>query len=128
MVEKSVLLIDDEEIILKSVNTILEQDGYKVSVASDGKSGLELLEKSEYSLVIADLVMDGITGIDVIRQVKQIRPETAVLALTGCGKTSLTMESLKAGADDYILKPCTKAELLQKVSECFAKRERENHP
>ena len=125
MVEQSILLIDDEEMILKSVNTILEQEGYKVSVADNGVSGLELFEKSEYSLVIADLVMDGMNGIDVIKQVKQIRPETSVLVLTGCGKIPLTMEAVRAGADDYILKPCTKAELVQKVADCFAKLERQ---
>jgi DNA-binding NtrC family response regulator len=124
MVERSILLIDDEEIILKSMNNILAQEGYKVTLADSGEKGLGLFEKGEYHLVITDLVMSGSDGINVIKQVKQTRPETMMLMITGCGETQRTVQAMSEGADDYILKPCKRDELIQKVADCFAKLER----
>lgn len=124
MVERSILLIDDEEIILKSLNSILAHEGYKVTQADSGEKGLGLFEKGEYPLVITDLVMSGSGGLNVIKQVKQTRPETMVLMITGCGETERTVQAMTEGADDYILKPCKKDELVQKVADCFAKLDR----
>lgn len=124
MGKRSILLIDDDEVVLKSVNNILVQEGYQVSLADSGESGLELFEKGEYPLVITDLVMGGMSGVEVVRRLKQTRPETMALVITGCGEFPPTVEAMAEGADDYLLKPCERSELVQKVADCFAKLER----
>lgn len=121
MTNRSILLVDDEEIILKSLGHLLEKEGYKVSLADSAETGLELFQEDKHPLVITDLIMNGLGGLELVRLVKSMKPETQVLVITGCGEHSPTINAMENGADGYLLKPCERQELLQKVADCFNK-------
>ena len=121
MTNRSILLVDDEEIILKSLGNLLEKAGYKVSQADSAEAGLELFQENKHPLVITDLIMNGLGGVELVRRVKLLIPETQVLVITGCGEHAPTIHAMENGADGYLLKPCGRQELLQKVSDCFNK-------
>lgn len=122
MTHRSILLVDDEEIILKSLGNLLEKEGYKVSQAVSAEAGLALFHENKHRLVITDLIMNGLGGLELVRRVKLLKPETQVLVITGCGDHSPTINALmENGADGYLLKPCGRKELLQKVTDCFNK-------
>lgn len=123
----SILLIDDEEVLLKTMVADLTDEGYEVSSAPNGQDGIDLvLKKSEkypFDLVITDLTMEGITGLDVLKEVKKISPDTMVMILTGYGNLSSAIEAIKLDADDYILKPCKPDDLNFWVDRCIKKLE-----
>ena len=121
MKKPAVLLIDDEEAILAGISYVLEKNGYRVVTANGGEQGLEVFKKENLQLVITDLVMDGIGGLEVLKQVKEIKPETMVVIMTGHGEMDSSIEALRLGASDYLLKPCKEEELLFRVTRCFEK-------
>ena len=121
MKKPAVLLIDDEEAILAGISYVLEKNGYRVVTANGGEQGLEVFKKENLQLVITDLVMDGIGGLEVLKQVKEIEPETMVVIMTGHGEMDSSIEALRLGASDYLLKPCKEEELLFRVTRCFEK-------
>ena len=117
----SILLIDDEESILIMVSSLLKTEGYKVITANSGEQGLEVFRREAPQLVITDLSMDEISGIEVLKQVKETEPETMVIIMTGHGDLNSAIEALQLGASDYFLKPCKNEELLFRVTNCFEK-------
>lgn len=121
MKKHSILLIDDEEIILASVGADLEQEDYEVTTVASGERGIRKYWERKHDLVITDLTMEGMDGLQVLREIKQINPEALVIFLTGYGSMESSIEALRLGASDYLLKPCRKDELLSKVSNCLKK-------
>jgi len=121
MKKPAVLLIDDEEAILAGISYVLEKNGYRVVTANGGEQGLEVFKKENLQMVITDFVMDGIGGLEVLKQVKEIEPETMVVIMTGHGEMDSSIEALRLGASDYLLKPCKEEELLFRVTRCFEK-------
>ena len=123
MKKKTILLVDDEEIILKSLGRDLKKAGYDVAMAANGESAIAKLGEKRFDLVITDLMMEGLNGIQVLKQAKKIDPELPVIILTGYGDMTSAIDALRSGADDYLLKPCDVEELLFKVSSCLEKYE-----
>lgn len=119
MTDRSILLVDDEEIILKSLGSILRSEGYNVAAAESGEKALELFGKTSFPFVITDLRMDGMDGIELLERVKKIKPETMVMIITGFGELGTAIKALQLGACDYILKPCKNAELLLRIKTGF---------
>lgn len=117
----SILLVDDEEIILKTVGEDLKEEGYKVTTAGSGEEAVQKLSEDHFDLVITDLMMEGLDGIQVLKQAKKINPETAVLILTGYGALSTAIDALRLGAADYLLKPCNRSELAARTANCLEK-------
>jgi|Deesub1362A_J573_1020465.scaffolds.fasta_scaffold00045_92 DNA-binding NtrC family response regulator len=113
----TVLVIDDEEIIRTSAKRILKD--YAVSTASSGKAGLKEIQQKNFDLVLTDLRMPDIDGLEVLKQVKEIAPETEVIIITGYGTIKTAVEALKHGAYDYIEKPFTPEGLQNVVSRCL---------
>ena len=97
----------------------LEGDGYAVTLANSGERAVELLESAHFDLVITDLVMDRIDGIQVLKAAKTKSPEIMVLILTGYGDMGSAIDALRLDADDYLLKPCEPDELKLRVARCF---------
>ncbi len=122
MVEAKILLVDDEQIILDSLARELSQEGYRPVCMANGREAIRLLEQEHFDLVITDLVMPEIHGIELLREIKQKDPSVHVVILTGYGDLSSAIEALRLGADDYLLKPCDTDELLFRVSRCLEKR------
>ena len=117
------LLVDDDLLILRSISAALEQEGYQVATAANGEEALEMLDQTRFDLVLTDLVMDPIDGMEVLRQVKIKAPECVVIILTGYGDLMSAIEALRLDADDYLLKPCEPEELSFRISSCLEKAE-----
>jgi len=122
MSNKTVLLVDDEAIIRKTLAGKLSDEGYTVLTAENGASALPFLAASQVNLVITDLMMEGMNGIQVLEAVKAHNPEIAVIILTGYGDLTSAIDALRLGADDYLLKPCDLNELLFRMHKCLEKQ------
>ena len=113
--KKSILLVDDEELYLEALTKILIKEGYEVSAACNGKEALESVKKKQYDLVITDMIMPDITGIDVLKKVKSICSETKVIIITGYGESEYYHESMALGAFEYLNKPINVPELKETI-------------
>ena len=114
-----ILLVDDEESYLKVLAFDLKKQGYEVSTAGSGQEALTHLEQNDPSLVITDYNMDGMSGIELMRKIKEKKPEMMVMMLTAYGSMESAIEALRLGAFDYLLKPHNREELRIKVGLCF---------
>lgn len=121
MTEKPrVLVIDDEDIIREAARRILE--GYEVATAENGKEGLREMRKRPFDLVLTDLKMPGMDGIEVLKSAKEVSPEAEVIIITGYGTVKTAVEALQHGAYDYIEKPFTPEALLNVIERCLESR------
>ncbi len=109
------LVVDDEQRILDFVARGLRAEGYTVDVARDGQAGLDAALTQPYDLVILDLLMPGVDGREVLRRVLERKPGQAVLILSALTDTPTKVEALELGAEDYLAKPFSLAELLARV-------------
>lgn len=121
MQNKSILLVDDEEIILNSIGMDLRQDQYNVTCAGSGEEAVHRLREHRYDLVITDLVMSKLDGIQVLKEAKKINTLTRVIILTGFGDMTSAVDALRLGADDYLLKPCEAEDLALRIQRCLEK-------
>lgn len=122
MMANSILLIDDEEVLLETVSDDLKEVGYQVTTASSGEEGLDTFKNNSHDLVIVDLKMEGMDGLEVSRNIKNLNPKTPVMILTGYGSMESAIEALRLNIDDYIIKPVNRDDLFQKVTSCLDKK------
>ena len=111
----SILVVDDEDSIRKRCVQLLQRKGYNVQDANGGEPALFLITKKSFSLVLADIRMPGLNGIDLLERVKEISPDTEVVMITGYGTVDNAVEAMKLGAYDYITKPFDMNRLLKVV-------------
>ena len=102
---KPILVVDDEKSMRDFLSIFLKQEGYKVKCASSGRDAFELLEKKEFDLVITDIKMPDINGVDVLKKVKSLNLNTPVIMITAFASNETAMEALNQGVYDYISKP-----------------------
>ena len=121
MTGNSILLIDDEEILLEAVSDDLRESGYEVTTAISGEEGLKSFETLQHDLVITDLKMENMDGLEVSRKVKELNPKTPIMILTGYGSMETAIEALRMDIDDYILKPVNRDDLFEKINQCLDK-------
>ncbi|MCK4766870.1 MAG: response regulator [Desulfobacula sp.] len=100
-----VLIVDDEKDFVEMFSLRLKEQGEKVSTAHSGKDALKVLENVAIDVVILDIRMPGMDGIDTLRQIKILHPIVEVILLTGHGSTETAVEGMKLGAFDYLMKP-----------------------
>mgnify|MGYP001059463672 CR=1 FL=1 len=100
-----ILIVDDEKDILRALEFILSREGYSVSTATSGEEAIELLKKAEYDLVLTDLRMEGMDGLEVLQKTLQMRPSTLVIIMTAYATVESAVTAMKMGASDYIVKP-----------------------
>ncbi|MDD9301681.1 MAG: hybrid sensor histidine kinase/response regulator [Desulfobacter sp.] len=117
----SIMIVDDEADIREVLEIALADEGYEVILAEDGKQALELFHKARPLIVITDIKMPVMGGVELLRQVKQENPDTEVLMITGHGDMDLTISSLKFGAMDFITKPVNVDILSLSVSKAVEK-------
>ncbi len=101
----TILVVDDEAVALKNLCHVLRKEGYRVTAAKSGKQALACLDKQEFALVLTDLNMPQVDGMQVLKRVKTVCPQTEVVMITGFSTVGTAVESLKAGAYHYIAKP-----------------------
>ena len=118
----SILIVDDEEIIRESLSFILTKEGYRVREAANGRIALEILREDSMDLVLTDLEMPEMKGIELLEQVTRFSPETLVVIITAYGSIDTAIAALRKGAVDYILKPVEFDELLVKVQRLLSSR------
>jgi DNA-binding NtrC family response regulator len=105
LMKRRILVVDDTPLIREHLRVILEMDQYEVETACDGRSALEALHERVFHLVITDLRMPDVSGIELLETVRSERLPFGVIVLTGHGDTHVALEAMKAGADDFVTKP-----------------------
>jgi len=110
-----ILLIDDEIEFVETLAERLELRGYISKIAGDGESCISMLAKESFDIAILDLMMPGLSGLDTLRQIKDIDKNLPVIMLTGHGSTKDGMEGMRMGAFDFLMKPLDINELLEKI-------------
>ncbi len=108
---KKIMIVDDEESAREMLSLTLESDGYQVCCAEDGYRALELYEEEQPEIVLTDIKMPGMDGIEVLRRLKQRNPEVEVIVITGHGEMSLAIQALQLEASDFINKPISEQAL-----------------
>jgi PAS domain S-box-containing protein len=114
--QSNVLVVDDDEFALRSVVDVLRGERYQVVTAASGSEAIDLLKQGPFDLVLADLKMPEVDGLEVLRQVREIAPQAVVMILTGYASLESAIEALREGAYDYLLKPCSPDELRLKIA------------
>ncbi len=115
MDKKKILVVDDEEIVRYSLVNILKEHDYDVDGVPSAESALELFNENKYHLVLTDLVLEGMGGLELLENVKVISPKTLVIVITGYGSIKTAVTALRLGVYDYLLKPCDEDELIIRV-------------
>ncbi|MGA3173455.1 MAG: response regulator, partial [Syntrophorhabdales bacterium] len=115
-----VLIIDDEQAILGSLSSILRDEGFDVSAARDGKEGLALFEKEKPRIVLLDIWMPEMDGLEVLRLVRERDPEAVVIVISGHGTISTAVEAVKMGATDFLEKPLSIEKVLEVIQRGLA--------
>lgn len=110
-----ILVVEDDEMILRTLEFRLKKDGYVISVARDGKEALEKIKNNIFNLVITDLMLPFVTGMEVLSHIKSKHPELPVIVLSGADEEGTIMDAFKLGADDFIAKPFSPGELTLRV-------------
>jgi len=115
LAQRNILLVDDEEVVCRGCQRIFEEEGYTVQMALSGKEGLEKAHKERFDVIITDLKMPDMSGLDVIKDIKQNQPDVPVIMITGYASVQTAVEATKIGADDYIPKPFNPDEIIEAV-------------
>ena len=105
MSKEKILIVDDEKGIRDFLEIMLKKEGYRVSSAPGGEEAMRLFNNSSYDLVISDVRMKGMGGVELLKSIKEINPETVVLMITAYASVDTAIDAMKAGAYDYITKP-----------------------
>ena len=124
MVEKEkILVVDDEEAIREVISTLLEAQGYRCTVCSNGRLGLDAFRKDSFDLVLSDIVMPEMDGLKLLAELRQEDPDVPVIMVTAMHDISIALEAIRAGAYDYILKPFEKDQLHLSVRRALEHRQ-----
>lgn len=122
IIKAKVLLVDDEEAFLTTLAKRLEVRGMQVTTLSRGADAVATADKQAFDLVVLDLSMPGMDGLETLKRIKARQPEAEIIILTGEGSIRTSIEAMKLGAEDFLQKPVNIAELVDKISEAKDKR------
>jgi DNA-binding NtrC family response regulator len=117
-----VLVVDDETVIREGLKRILGGAGYQVEALAQGHRAIERLQSEPFDLVISDVKMPGMSGIEVLKAIRVLQPQVPIIMITGYSTVDTAVEALKNGAVDYIAKPFTPEHLLAKISQALDQR------
>jgi CheY-like chemotaxis protein/glycine cleavage system H lipoate-binding protein len=108
----SVLIIDDEAVVCAGISRALARHGFRVETALEVRVALEKAHSQRYDVLLIDLMMPGMNGLDLLSRLRQVQPDARTLVITGLGAASHAIEAFRLGAFDFIVMPCTHDELL----------------
>ncbi len=117
-----ILIVDDELILRESLAAWLERDGHEVTAVAGGEEAIELIKREGFDIVFLDIKLEGMDGLDVLREIRKIDPEVKVLMITAYGSISTAVEAMKLGASDYLLKPFEPEELSMLIEKILRQR------
>lgn len=112
---KKILLVEDDVNVCSFINRGLTEEGFNVSIAMDGQTGLQMVRQGNYDILILDIMLPTINGLEVCRQVRAEQKDIPILMLTALGSTENVVIGLDTGADDYLVKPFKLIELLARI-------------
>lgn len=112
---KNILIADDDYSIAATLSTLLEDAGYHTCTVSSGTDAIEKVRDEDFDVVLLDMMMPGMNGIDALPELRRLNPKTQVIMITGFPSFEDAVEAVKKGACDYITKPIKKETLFQKV-------------
>ncbi len=121
--KQKILIVDDDPSILELLNQLFQRKGYECRTAENGKKALELLETSPFTIVITDLIMPKIDGLELLKMVKESWPDTDVIVMTGYTKNFTYTDVIRAGASDFVHKPFTLDEIEAKLQRLIKERQ-----
>jgi DNA-binding NtrC family response regulator len=117
------LLVDDEERFLSTTKTLLDKRGIITHTASNGRKALRILEENRVDVVVLDVKMPDMDGIETLRLIKQRYPLVEVVMLTGHASVDSAVDGMRLGAFDYLMKPCDITDMIKKIQEAFIKKQ-----
>lgn len=126
--KRRILIVDDEELTRRSLADILKLEGYEVTTAADGESALTHLRGGIFEVMLLDLKMPGINGVEVMRIAAEISPDTKIIMLTAHGSVDSAIEAIHLRAHDYIRKPASSQKIIESIEKALPKRISERHP
>jgi DNA-binding response OmpR family regulator len=116
------LLVDDEEMFLEFLSRRLISYQYDVTTCLSGEKALEMIMDHDFDVVILDVLMPGMDGIETLREIKKIKPLTEVIMLTGHASRESGIEGMELGAHDYLSKPCNTEDLIAKINDAYDRK------
>jgi DNA-binding NtrC family response regulator len=120
-----ILIIDDEGAIRESLDTLLTLEGFSVDTAIDGASGIDLLSRNEYDLLLLDLALPGQSGIDLLPRIVEMQPHLPVIMITAYGTVGNVVDAIRAGAENFVQKPWDNEKLLADIRAAIARHRAE---
>lgn len=114
-----ILLVDDEEEFVTTLAERLELRGFRAQAVTDGEGALHIIESDPPQVIILDVMMPGLGGLEVLKQIKTQHPQIHVILLTGHGSTKEGIEGMQLGAFDYLMKPINIEELIKKMQDAI---------
>ncbi len=124
--KSNILVVDDEPVARQSLTDILKLEGYTVASAPNGQAAVEFIRTHNVDLLIVDLKMPGMDGLEVVQVVNQVSPDTEVILLTAYGSTETAIQALRLRIHDYLLKPASPAQILATVKKGLSRRSAKN--
>ena len=119
----NILVMEDDLSVAKGLEMILSEEGYQVNLAGTGALAMKAFNEKRYDLLVADLRLPDIDGMEVIKQVKTDTPETEVVVITGYGTTATAVEAMKVGVHDFLPKPFTDDQIKSAINEALITQE-----
>src|ERR1700690_3616599 len=123
--EPRILIIDDEDAIRESLDTLLTLEGFSVNSAGDGPEGMELLSRNEYDLLLLDLALPGQSGIELLPRIVEMHPNLPVIMITAYGTVGNVVDAIRAGAENFVQKPWDNEKLLADIRSAVARHKAE---
>jgi DNA-binding response OmpR family regulator len=112
---KNILIVEDDERVASVIKRSLEELGYHITLAYDGFMGRKLALQESYAVIILDVILPKINGLDLCKEIKNVKPNLPIIMLTALGTTDDKIEGFDAGADDYLVKPFESRELMARI-------------
>jgi DNA-binding response OmpR family regulator len=116
----NILVMEDDFAVAKGLEMVLSEEGYTVNLAGTGELAIKAFKEKKFDLLVADLRLPDVNGMDVIKQVKEQKPETEVIVITGYGTTATAVEAMKIGVHDFLPKPFTEDQIKASINEALA--------
>ncbi len=120
----SILIVDDDKAFRVATVALLQDEGYSVTAAKNGDEARKFIDMQKFDLIVSDLVMEGMNGIELLQYIKPKLPDATVMMVTGFGSVQTAVEAMRLGAYDYLTKPCNNDELLLKIGRALEERKK----
>lgn len=120
-IKPTILIVEDKELFRKSLGKLIDRLGYKATSVSNAEEALELTKNVSFDLVLTDIKLPGITGLELLKTIKQRSLNSIVIIITGYGNPDIALNAINFGADGYLLKPVRIEELKQTINQGIKK-------